>query len=89
MEVREGEIEVDFAEVEVVHPVAAAEVDLVTEEVEEGPEEHQEVVALPEEAAAEVQEVEASLGQKEAQKLSSNLIGTRESSWLVEKKTCW
>ena len=49
----------------------SAQVDLVTEEVEEGLEEHQEVAALPEEAAAEAQEVEASSGQKEAQKLSS------------------
>ena len=49
----------------------SAQVDLVTEEVEEGPEEHQEVVALPEEVAAEVQEVEVSSGQKEAQKPSS------------------
>ena len=48
----------------------SAQVDLVTE-VEEGLEEHQEVVALPEEVAAEAEEVEASLGQKEAQKLSS------------------
>ena len=40
----------------------SAQVDLVTGEVEEEPEEHQEVVALPEEAAAEAQEVEASSG---------------------------
>ena len=39
----------------------------MTEEVEAGGEEHQEVVALLEEA----QEVEASSGQKEAQKPSS------------------
>ena len=46
----------------------SAQVDLVTEEVEEGLEEHQEVVELPEAAAVEAQEVEASSGQKEAQK---------------------
>ena len=49
----------------------SAQVDLVTEEVEEGLEEHPEVVVLPEEAVAEAQEVEVSSGQKEAQKLSS------------------
>lgn len=89
MEDREEEIEVDFVEAEAVHLAVAVEADSATEEVEVEGEEHQGVVAPLEEAAVEVQEEEAHLAQKAAQKPLSSPIGIRESSSLVEKKTCW
>lgn len=49
----------------------SVQVDSATEEAEVEGEEHQEVVARPEEAPAGVQEEEASSVRKEGQKLSS------------------